>query len=151
MKKALLMSLVGLGLVSQLSANDFNFITQEQSEKLKEMNELFNNRLMTLKNQQWKTSSEETNDAFIYEFDMPGLEKSDVILEMVNGVLVMKGEKKKESGNGVLNSRNYSYSLTIPKNSNIEKINAIMKNGVLKIVIGKKEIQEEKRKSIEIK
>lgn len=150
MKKALLMSLVGLGLVSQLSAND-RWLSEEHSQLFKEMNEMFNNRMMALKNQYGSLMSDETNDAFVYEFDMPGLEKSDVKMEIVNNVLLIKGEKKKEVGNGVSNSRNYSYSMTLPKNSDAEKITAVMKNGILKVVVSKKEIKEEKRKSIEIK
>lgn len=150
MKKALLMGLVGLGLVSQLSAND-KWLSEEQSQMFKEMNEMFNNRMMALKNQYGSSMSDETNDAFVYEFDMPGLEKSDVKMEIVNNVLLIKGEKKKETGNGVSNSRNYSYSMTLPKNSDAEKITAVMKNGILKVVVSKKEIKEEKRKSIEIK
>jgi HSP20 family protein len=97
-----------------------------------------------------------------YEVDMaaPGLEKKDLKIELNHGVLTISSEKKseKEAKKGKkFSRREYSYqsfsrSFTLPHTVESEKISAKYENGILKVVIPKKEGAKTKPvKAIEIK
>jgi len=97
-----------------------------------------------------------------YEVDMaaPGLEKKDFKIELNNGVLTISSGKKveNETKNGKkFMRREYSYqsfsrSFTLPDSVESEKISAKYENGVLKVVIPKKDKAKARSfKTIEIK
>jgi HSP20 family protein len=97
-----------------------------------------------------------------YEVDMaaPGLEKKDFKIELSHGVLTISSEKKtdNETKKGKqVTRREYSYqsfsrSFTIPQTVESEKISARYENGILKVVIPKKEeVKSRPVKSIEIR
>jgi len=97
-----------------------------------------------------------------YELNMaaPGLEKKDFKIELNHGILTISSEKKveKETKKGQqFTRREYSYqsfnrSFTLPDTVENEKISAKYENGVLKVVIPKKEAAKTKSlKTIEIK
>jgi len=97
-----------------------------------------------------------------YEVDMaaPGLEKKDLKIELNHGVLTISSEKKVENETKKgqqFTRREYSYqsfnrSFTLPDTVESEKISAKYENGVLKVVIPKKDVAKTKSlKTIEIK
>ena len=97
-----------------------------------------------------------------YEVDMaaPGLEKKDFKIELNQGVLTISSEKKMESETKKgrqYTRKEYSYqsfnrSFTMPHTAESEKISARYDNGILKVVIPKKEEAKTKPlKTIEIK
>jgi HSP20 family protein len=97
-----------------------------------------------------------------YEVDMaaPGLEKKDFKIELNHGVLTISSEKKveNETKKGMqFSRREYSYqsfsrSFTLPDTVESEKISAKYENGVLKVVIPKKDVTKTRSsKTIEIK
>lgn len=89
-----------------------------------------------------------------YEVEMaaPGLEKKDFKIELDMGVLTISSEKKaeKETKKGQrFTRREFSYqsfsrSFTLPDTVEGEKIEAKYENGLLKVIIPKKEEAKEK-------
>lgn len=100
----------------------------------------------------------ETDNEFKMEIAAPGMDKSDFNIEVEEGLLKLKAEKKEEheekDGEKFLR-REFSYSsfersFTLPENVNADKIEANYDNGVLTLSIPKVEPDQPKRKRIEI-
>jgi HSP20 family protein len=77
--------------------------------------------------------------------EIPGLEKDDIDISLENNVLTLKGEKKHEKDEDNNNYRRresfygkFSRSFTLPEASDIDKIKADYKNGILIISIPQK-------------
>lgn len=96
----------------------------------------------------------ETNSEFQIELAAPGLTRKDFKVEVDNGMLSIsaeKEEKKEEKENGRIERKEYSYesfcrTFTLPENSKSDKIDAKYDNGILKVMIPKKEITLSKPK-----
>ncbi|MGZ8224966.1 MAG: Hsp20/alpha crystallin family protein [Methylobacter sp.] len=88
----------------------------------------------------------EENDKFVLHADIPGVKPEEIEVSMENGVLTIKGEKKTEA-----NTEREGYKrvertygsfyrrFSLPDTANADAINAKSKNGVLEIVIPKRE------------
>jgi len=97
----------------------------------------------------------ETPETLNFIVEVPGFKNEDLTLRIENGVLTLEGERKFDAET---NERNYhrverSYGkfvrgFTLPSNMNPEKIQANLTDGVLLIVLSKKE--ETKPKTIQI-
>jgi HSP20 family protein len=85
----------------------------------------------------------ETEKALKVTAELPGMEENDVQVELANGALVIRGEKKVESeGDGKLFSERYygSFERRIPLDGVQEdKAEASFKNGVLTVTLPKSE------------
>ena len=89
----------------------------------------------------------ESLDAFEVEVAAPGFEKTDFNIEQNNDILTVSSEKKIEKetkDNEQFTKKEFSYqsfsrSFTLPVTVESEKITAKYENGILKIVIPKKE------------
>lgn len=88
--------------------------------------------------------------------DLPGVEKDDVDISITGNVLTIHGEKKGEEekkDSRVYRKENWYGSfdrkLTLPAYVDQEKVEAEMKNGVLKLTMPKRE--EAKQKQIPVK
>jgi HSP20 family protein len=97
----------------------------------------------------------ETNDAVIVKVDVPGVKPEDMEISLVDNVLVIKGEKKREEEERKENFYrmerfygSFMRSIQLPCEVEDDKIEATYKDGVLKIVLPKK--PEEKKKVIKI-
>lgn len=97
-------------------------------------------------------SNKEDEKTFVYEIDMPGIEKKDVVIEVIdgeNGKIINITGKKDFKSKELVKNRLYSFSISYPKNTN--KLNASMLNGVLKLTFDKiKKDEKQARKIIEI-
>jgi HSP20 family protein len=98
----------------------------------------------------------ESNNGFIVYSEMPGMDKSQVSISVnEDRVLNIKGTKAKDlpEGRTMLRSERlfgeFSRSLQLPEEADIEKIAAKFINGVLELSIPKKE--PEQPKVIEVK
>jgi len=98
----------------------------------------------------------EDNESVRITAELPGMEQNDVKLAVKDGVLSIRGErefkdeqKKKDYYRIERSYGSFARSFTLPNMVDYEKIHASMKNGVLEILIPKKE--EAKPKEIEIK
>jgi HSP20 family protein len=86
----------------------------------------------------------ETDNTLEITTELPGLEEKDVHVDVAENVLTITGEKKAEKEEKDKNyrmfERNYgSFARTIelPIGTNPETINAMLSNGVLKVVVPK--------------
>ncbi len=90
----------------------------------------------------------ETEKNFMIDLAAPGMKKGDFKIELQNGILTVKSEKKEETEEkdkeGNFLRREFSYesftrSFTMPDNVKEDDIVASYKDGILNIKIGKKE------------
>lgn len=96
----------------------------------------------------------EKDKEFVIAAELPGIDKEDINLEIKDDRVVIKAEKKQEKEKG-----DYSYSksyagfyqeVALPENTDSDKIDAVYKDGVLKLTIPKKKLAV-KKKEIKIK
>ena len=88
----------------------------------------------------------ESDDAIVVRAELPGVEKNQVSVEVKDGILTLRGERKFERD---VKEENYhrverAYgsfhrSFTVPPGLDPEKVQASMKNGVLTIRLEKPE------------
>jgi HSP20 family protein len=97
----------------------------------------------------------ETENAYFISFDVPGVDKDDIRLEVENQNLIVSGERKvedeKKTEHGFYSEKSYgSFQrvFALPDTVDPDKIDAHYDNGVLNISIEKKE--KTKKKAIEI-
>lgn len=99
----------------------------------------------------------ETSEAYHIEVAAPGLDKGDFKLNIDGEVLTISAEKKTENTNESkkYSKREYSYtsftrSFTLPESIDHNSIDANYKDGVLQVVIGKKEEAKVASRLIEV-
>lgn len=85
---------------------------------------------------------EETKEAFLVKAELPGVEKDDVSVNIEDGVLTIKGEKKSRTEDKKQHRVECSYgsfvrSFTLPKTVKAEEVEAEYKNGILNLTIPK--------------
>ena len=115
------------------------------------VDEFFGKEIPTLFNAEYgftkpSVNISESKEDFKIDVAAPGLEKDDFRINLNNNILTVSSDKeeKKEEENDRFMRREFSYlqfsrSFSLPVSADTEKINATYKNGVLNIVIPKKE------------
>jgi len=98
----------------------------------------------------------EEKDRYIMEVELPGMTEKDVEVKVENGVLTIsskKEETREESKKGYIRKERRSYSFSrsfsLPEKTDLDKIKAHFKNGLLNIEIPK--APEAKPRMIEVK
>ena len=103
-----------------------------------------------------KTDVKESKDKYLLDIDLPGFDKNNINMSLKNGYLnihakIDKEEKNDEDEKFVHQERFYgecSRSFYVGKEVKAEDVKAEFKNGILKVEIPKKEVED---KSKEIK
>lgn len=97
------------------------------------------------------TNIVENEDAFQLELAVPGYDKKEISINLESNVLTISSEKEEKSENEntnytmkEFNHKSFSRSFSLPKSVNSDKIKADYENGVLNLILPKKE--EEKVK-----
>jgi len=114
----------------------------------------------------------DTKDSYVFKMEVPGFSKEEISMEFKENTLIVKGEHKSETGIKTeekagdkaevkadvkedvvyqCNERpkgNFSRSFKLPKSIDGKKIEARLKNGILKLTVPKPE--EQKPKNIPI-
>ena len=97
----------------------------------------------------------ETEGAIVVKAELPGMDRKDITLNLENNVLTLRGERRFEKETKEENyhriERSYggfSRAFSIPATVNEERIQADYKDGVLKILLPKKD--QAKPKQIQI-
>lgn len=98
-----------------------------------------------------KVNIREDNDNYYVEVAAPGMKKENFNLSLDNNVLQISSESKEdhEEKNGKYTRREFSYqsfsrSFTLPESVDAEKIEAKYKDGILSILMPKKEEAKQK-------
>jgi len=98
----------------------------------------------------------ENEKEYIVTAELPGIDPKDIDITISNGILTIKGEKKREEeskGDGYyFMERQYGAfqrSFRIPEEIKVDEVDATYKNGVLRLVLPKAETSNVKK--IEIK
>lgn len=98
----------------------------------------------------------ESEDQYIVTAELPGTSKDDVTVEVHDGVLTLRGEKRSEHEEKGEHYRHversfgsFSRSFSLPANADGDHINARFEAGVLRVEISKRE--EAKPKTVDIK
>jgi HSP20 family protein len=108
----------------------------------------------------WSPTSDivETKDDLVIKAELPGLEQKDVNVEIENGVLTIKGERKAETEAVEKGYRriersygSFFRSFTLPPNVEAEKISATFTNGLLEVHMPKKEGAKPRSIKVEVK
>ena len=101
--------------------------------------------------------SEDENEIRV-KVELPGVEKDEVDIHLKEGQLVIEGEKKseEEAENEMQYLCERSYGsfqrvIQMPSTVDTEKVKASFKNGILEIIIAKKEETKPKKVNIEFK
>jgi HSP20 family protein len=99
----------------------------------------------------------ETENDLVLKADLPGLEMKDIDIQIENGTLTIRGERKYENGSkdGGFHRIERSYGaftryFSLPDTVDPEKVKAEYKNGVLTVTLGKKEIAKPRQIKVEV-
>ncbi len=101
----------------------------------------------------------ENENEYVVTAELPGMDEKDVNVELKNGGLTIKGEKKSESEakkqNGYIYSErtygSFYRQIPLPEEIDPDSVEAKFKNGVLTITLPKTEKAKAGRKKIDIK
>jgi HSP20 family protein len=96
----------------------------------------------------------ETDDAWIVEAELPGLDPDDVTVEVRDSELSISGEIKERERQGILRRRTrrvgaFDFQVTLPAQADAEHVEADLKDGVLTVRVPKPETARPRR--IEVK
>lgn len=101
----------------------------------------------------------ESDKALLMTVELPGLDKSDVKIDIGDNILTLRGEKKSEHTEKdekkefFLEERSYGVferSFTLPPTVDVEKVSAQFEKGVLKITLPKSEVVKPRGREIAI-
>jgi HSP20 family protein len=97
---------------------------------------------------------EETDDAWVIEAELPGVDRKDVDVEMRDSEVIISGEIEEKERKGVLRRKTrktgeFEYRVTLPGDADAEHIEANLHDGVLTVRVPKTE--QAKPRRIEVK
>ena len=83
---------------------------------------------------------EETDDAYVVEMELPGVDKKDVNIELSGRRLTVTGERKEKEGKGTVRRRTrmvgrFRYEILLPGSVDDQSVDAQLNDGVLTIRI----------------
>ncbi|GAB4240245.1 MAG: Hsp20/alpha crystallin family protein [Acidobacteriota bacterium] len=87
----------------------------------------------------------ETADQLVFEFEIPGVDKDSINISFDNGLLTISGERKAPADDKRTYHRSerwygrFERSFRMPTSIDPEKIEARLENGVLRVVVPKRE------------
>lgn len=106
----------------------------------------------------FKVNVAETDKAIEVTAEIPGVDAKDIDVQLSDGVLTIKGEKKEEKDEKQKDwhvvERSYGMfqrSFTIPSEVDAEKVEAAFDKGVLKVTLPKLPAAQAKAQKIEVK
>ncbi len=100
----------------------------------------------------------EEKDRILVRADLPGMKQEEIQVEVDEGTLTIRGERKKETeskeGKTYRMERSYGSflrSFTLPSTVDEAKVNAVYKNGVLEVTLPKREGTKPKQVKVDVK
>lgn len=113
---------------------------------LRQLDEMFDATQNGNSRRQWEHSHsdfapnvdiEETDDHYLLSFDVPGVQREDLTIELTGNRLVVAGERKREGKNGAGRYGKFQRLFTLPDGVSTEGIEAECRDGVLKLSVQK--------------
>ena len=99
----------------------------------------------------------ETENELVLKADVPEIDMKDIDLQVENGTLILKGERKfeqEQSGRGYHRIErgygSFERAFTLPDSVDVDKVRAEYKSGVLTVTLSKKEVAKPKTIRVEI-
>lgn len=100
---------------------------------------------MNLPNVKQKSFLNENDENYLFELAAPGISKNDVSAKLVDNEITISYSKEFKDDESQFVSSNYERTFTIPKDVSTDKINVIVENGIIKLILPKsKKINKEK-------
>lgn len=100
----------------------------------------------------------ETKEAFVVDIELPGIRSEDLKVEVMDGMLCVKGERKQED---VESDENYHRServygsferqISLPPSAELDKIQAIFEDGVLRLEVPKMASAKPRNVAVQVK
>jgi len=102
----------------------------------------------------WGLTTEENDKEFVLRFELPGFETPEVKVEIAGDRVLVEAEHKTPEAKTEERSNERSYahvkrSITLPTGTNLDKIEAIYRNGVLEVHVPR--VPEAMGRKIEVK
>jgi HSP20 family protein len=98
----------------------------------------------------------EETDRFVLRADLPGVDPQDIAISMENGTLSLAGERHTEKSENVDGLHRFERSsgrffrrFSLPESADDENISAKSANGILEVVIPKKQLVQSRRITVE--
>jgi HSP20 family protein len=96
---------------------------------------------------------EETDDAYVIEVELPGVDEADIDIEVNGREVTVMGELKEKERTGILRRRTrrvgeFQYSMTLPGDIDTENVDARLEHGVLTVTVPKSQRAKPRRISI---
>ena len=99
----------------------------------------------------------ENNDSVVVKAELPGVEKDQISVEVKDGILSLRGERKfenevkEESYHRIERSYgNFQRSFSLPVSVDQEKVTAKFRDGVLEVILPKKEQAKPKQIKVNV-
>ncbi|MDP8969854.1 MAG: Hsp20/alpha crystallin family protein [Actinomycetota bacterium] len=98
---------------------------------------------------------EETDEAYVVEVELPGVQKKDVDVEVSGRRLTVSGERKERERTGILRRRTrtvgrFFYEVTLPGEVDDEAVRASLADGVLTVTVPKAASERRQRRRITV-
>lgn len=93
---------------------------------------------------------EDTEDAYLMELELPGVDKDDVTVEVTDSEVNVHGEIREKERTGVVRRRarhagEFDYRASLPSNADTGNVSAELANGVLTVRVPKAERSKAQR------
>ena len=96
----------------------------------------------------------EADDSFLVLIDLPGVKKEEIKVEVEQNTITVSGERKMEEESKLLiqerTQGTFNKVITLPESADMDTVMAKYEDGVLSIVVSKKEECKTERKNIRI-
>jgi HSP20 family protein len=99
----------------------------------------------------------ETDDAFLFKADMPGVRQEDLDISLAGNNLSISGKRERdvEQDEGTVHTYERSYgqfmrSFTLPESADLDQVRCDLKDGVLNLVVPKRAGSTPQRRKIQI-
>ncbi len=111
-------------------------------------------------NYRWtpRVNVEENDDGFELTAEVPGMKKDEINIDIKDRTLTIRGERKLEEEKKDKNYHvcelcygEFTRTFTLPENVDVDKINANYEQGILQLVIPKKEVAKPKEIKVAVK